>query len=387
MAAGCKCNGAVLTRGWGLANLLAFTRSLDCVGSEEGVTKGNRSEIVVTPFECGEESVVGIVGGIHDGKSFRCICHFSEDTMDFSVVIPCHNASQWIVETLRSVASQTVCPKEIVVVDDASTDDSARQILESGVKVRLVSANVRNGAAARNVGAEAATGDWLAFLDADDCWYPDHLEKAQAVLQEASDVAFFSPVDRQFADGQVEATTNRWPPQKPTSGLSACECVRFWNIRRAWQTSTMVIKRDRYLAVGGGDADQQAGQDFEMWLRVIHGQTWSYCPSATGLYRAAIPGSVSRSNRARTRYFEMRGLTKNYELYQDCVPYRELVRRASVGAMHIAMLFPDRAYTPQVWEAARPWMPRAARVFFAVLRCFPRLYGTLYRIRGRIMKA
>ena len=103
--------------------------------------------------------------------------------MRISVVIPCHNAGRWIAAALHSVADQTYPPHELLVIDDASTDDSISQIYRSGVAVNLMHVNVRNAAVARNVGIVAAKGDWVALLDADDKWYPDHLSRAIALLQ------------------------------------------------------------------------------------------------------------------------------------------------------------------------------------------------------------
>jgi glycosyltransferase involved in cell wall biosynthesis len=74
--------------------------------------------------------------------------------MKFSVIIPCHNAGPWIAQSLQSVAAQSFPPCEIIVVNDASTDDSAEKIKSSGVDVRLLETSFRNGAAARNEGGE-----------------------------------------------------------------------------------------------------------------------------------------------------------------------------------------------------------------------------------------
>ena len=100
--------------------------------------------------------------------------------MRISVIVPCHNAGRWIGAALRSTAAQTYAPHEVIVVDDDSTDDSVRQIESSGVSVTLRRGRWRNAAAARNAGIEAAQGSHLAFLDSDDRWYPDKLERQLA---------------------------------------------------------------------------------------------------------------------------------------------------------------------------------------------------------------
>ena len=69
-------------------------------------------------------------------------------------------------------------------MDDGSTDDSVARVRASGVEVRLLHSNGRNAAAARNVAIRKATGDWVALLDADDVWYPNHLERAYRLARQ-----------------------------------------------------------------------------------------------------------------------------------------------------------------------------------------------------------
>ena len=115
-----------------------------------------------------------------------------------SVIIPCHNAGRWIAQTLRSVAAQTYPAYEVIVIDDASTDDSIVEIGRSGVPVTLLHVAAGNAAAARNAGIEAASGDWIALLDADDVWYPNYLARATKLLSYSDDVALMctSRLDR-----------------------------------------------------------------------------------------------------------------------------------------------------------------------------------------------
>jgi hypothetical protein len=101
-----------------------------------------------------------------------------------SVVIPCFNAAPFLEETLRSVLAQTHAPDEIVVVDDGSTDGSAAIAAAFGPKVTLIRQENLGESAARNRAIEQAHGDWIAFLDADDVWRPEKLERQ---LAEAGD--------------------------------------------------------------------------------------------------------------------------------------------------------------------------------------------------------
>ena len=115
--------------------------------------------------------------------------------MKISVIIPCHNAGPWIAEALESVAGQTYQPHEVIVVDDASTDDSVERVQKSDVDVRLLHTRLGNAAAVRNHGARWAKAEWLAFLDSDDVWYSDHLAVAARLLGAGTDCAFLSHHD------------------------------------------------------------------------------------------------------------------------------------------------------------------------------------------------
>jgi len=97
-------------------------------------------------------------------------------TPRFSVIIPAYNSETTLARAIDSVLAQSRPAYEIIVVDDGSTDGTAAVAEAFGDAVRLVRQTNAGVAVARNVGAQAANGDWLAFLDADDWYYPDRLK-------------------------------------------------------------------------------------------------------------------------------------------------------------------------------------------------------------------
>lgn len=94
----------------------------------------------------------------------------------FSVIIPAYNAGAFVALAIDSVLAQTWPAHEILVVDDGSVDNTAEVVAGYGERVRYLRQDNAGVSAARNAGARAATGDWLAFLDADDWYYPDRLK-------------------------------------------------------------------------------------------------------------------------------------------------------------------------------------------------------------------
>ncbi|SCB62251.1 Glycosyl transferase family 2 [Rhizobium aethiopicum] len=114
---------------------------------------------------------------------------FYSDHSLVSVVIPAFNASAYIERTLRSAICQTYTALEIIVVNDGSTDDTAKlvgRVAMSDPRIRLLSTSNRGVAAARNTGIEASSGRFLAFLDADDLWHRTKIEKQVAALNRLS---------------------------------------------------------------------------------------------------------------------------------------------------------------------------------------------------------
>ncbi len=100
-----------------------------------------------------------------------------------SVVIPCYNAARFLRETLDSVLNQTHAPLEVLVIDDGSTDESAAIAQSYGPPIRVICQPNQGESVARNRGIEEARGEWIAYLDADDLWLPEKLERQLAAAQ------------------------------------------------------------------------------------------------------------------------------------------------------------------------------------------------------------
>jgi glycosyltransferase involved in cell wall biosynthesis len=106
-----------------------------------------------------------------------------------SVVIPVFNASATLAETLRSVASQSVVPSEIIIVDDGSIDGSAmiaaEVLMETGLNYSIIRKDKNEGlGSARNEGIRESSSEWVAFLDSDDIWEPDKVKSALSMISD-----------------------------------------------------------------------------------------------------------------------------------------------------------------------------------------------------------
>ena len=99
------------------------------------------------------------------------------DLKSISVVIPAYNAAKFLHETIASVLAQTYPPSEVIVVDDGSTDCTMDVVRAFGGKVILIEQDNKGTAAARNRGIREARGEYIAFIDHDDFWLPQKLER------------------------------------------------------------------------------------------------------------------------------------------------------------------------------------------------------------------
>jgi glycosyltransferase involved in cell wall biosynthesis len=300
--------------------------------------------------------------------------------MRISVIIPCFNAGPWIGTALRSVAQQSEPPHEIIVIDDGSDDDSLAQIRGCGVKVRLLQTQRANGAGARNAGIAAAAGDWIALLDADDVWYPKHLERARALLAAGDDVAAMASHDWIDLEGRVIPLPAAFAARfdAPAGGLPATRFLQLMREPFHFGHSTVLYRMDRLREAGGFDEQQRRRHDLDLWLRVIHGHTWTYDSERTVGYREGTPGSISKAL-VDCEYFHLRALLKNSDLYRDDPNLAAEIAEAARRLMGLA--FVDG--TSEEFESARAlaW-PHLSRNFQLWYRWAP-LAGPLARAAMR----
>src|SRR5690606_29981740 len=125
------------------------------------------------------------------------------------------------------------------------------------VRPRVVRTDFRNAAATRNYGVSLACGSWIAFLDADDWWMDDHLERAAELLEGSDDVAYFGHFEEYF---QGSGRTHFQPPLErgpARGGLTPEDFYRYFlSANPGWPTSGMILRTRRFREVGGFDVTQ-----------------------------------------------------------------------------------------------------------------------------------
>ncbi len=182
-----------------------------------------------------------------------------------SVVIPAYNASEFIGETLDSVFSQTFTNFEAIVINDGSPDthELERVLQRFPSNLHYLKQGNKGAAAARNTGLRAATGEFVAFLDADDIWLPEFLEKQIEFLKSSNADFVFSDA-RLFGESPLDGRT--FMQVQPSVGALTPESLL--SVKVTVLTSTVLSRRAPILEVGLFDESLRRGHDFDLWLRL-----------------------------------------------------------------------------------------------------------------------
>ncbi len=200
-----------------------------------------------------------------------------------SVIMPCYNAAEYVGEAIEDVLRQTYGGIELIVVDDGSTDESTRIVTGFGSRVRLIRQSNAGCSAARNAGLACATGDYVAFLDADDRW------------------------DRRFVETMLDALNE---PDRPRADLAYCGWARFWGdlgtarpfVPRDYEAPehdkialmlqccpfpihAVLVRRKTLREAGDFDRRFPPAEDYHLWLRLALRCRFRRVPEVMAYYR------------------------------------------------------------------------------------------------------
>jgi Glycosyl transferase family 2 len=209
-----------------------------------------------------------------------------------SILVPAYNAERWIGEAIESALAQTWAAKEIIVVDDGSTDRSLQIIKSFGGRVRWETGPNRGGNAARNRLLELAQAEWLQYLDADDYLRSDKIAcqmEFLATCREEPDV-IFGPVTLEYW-AQCYCRHEVFPIPEPHDP---------WILLASWrlpQTGASLWRKQAILDIGGWKHDQPCCQEHELYLRlIIAGKRFAHCPTGGAVYRQWSDSTICRIN-------------------------------------------------------------------------------------------
>lgn len=292
----------------------------------------------------------------------------------FSIVLPTHDRLDFLLEAVASVRGQTLDAWELIVVDDASRDGSAEAIEAIGDPRIRVIRRARNGgpSAARNVGVLHATAPWIAFLDSDDLWEPDHLEASRDALRGREAAGWcYASFQLCNADG---SPLRRSSPAIFSEGwiLSDLALLRIWIA-----TSAVLVNRALFDRVGGFDDSMRNGHDYDLWYRLA--------PESPAV---AVKRPTVRIRKHDEH--ERRSRTPRANVYEERVRIYERLRRSVAGAPFARVAnrriarYAATAALCHLAEGARPKAIRAARRSVRARPTYLRGWLTLARSLTRV---
>jgi len=256
-----------------------------------------------------------------------------------TVIIPCYNDGQYIMEALQSIYKQTLLPEKIIIVDDGS-NAATKKILASinHSLVQIVYQENQGVSVARNRGIEKAQTTYVLNLDADDYYEPTFIEKAVTILDENQKVGVVCSYNRCFntKEGTIEII-------KPLGGI-----IRDFIVINNGRASAL-LRKECWETVRGFDEKMQAGyEDWEFWINITkHNWSVHILPEVLSNYRIK---KKSRDTSAIQQHdFELRNYiyTKHKKVYEEHIDFyvSELLRQNSLLRTTIFNVKRSKEYT------------------------------------------
>ncbi len=285
-----------------------------------------------------------------------------------SIVIPTYNRARLLREAVQSALAQTHTDREVIVVDDGSTDETADVTAEFGDAVRYLRQENAGVAAARNHGASVATGDYLHFLDSDDILHPQAIARLLALMEAHPEAG--------MAYGQTSMGTPGGPPSPlfvPDGTRPAGVCAGARELRRLLRRNYIhlgaaLLRRSVWERIGGfNPAFQSICEDWDVWVRAATaGGAVGYVPRVVLGYRLQPDGLTSHYN------------ARNVDRY--LANHRAMLDAAFAAPEMSAELTPHRAEIEAYHLYLRAWLTfsigdvaAARRELRAALRLHPGL--------------
>jgi glycosyltransferase involved in cell wall biosynthesis len=191
---------------------------------------------------------------------------------EISVIIPLYNKEKFIEKALASICSQNMLPKEIIIVNDGSTDSSEQEVakfvetVKTTVRITLVNTGNFGVSAARNSGVELAKCKYVSFLDADDVWDKNYLTNINQLINDYPKAIVFSCSHKVQRENDKEFTPNNMLPNDFRGILK--DFCHFSQKASLINSSKVTILKEKLIEVGGFPIDVKVGEDIFVWIRL-----------------------------------------------------------------------------------------------------------------------
>ncbi len=292
-----------------------------------------------------------------------------------SAIITCYNYGKYLDGCIQSVLGQSEPVHEIVIVDDGSTDDTEQvlQHYENRDRITIVRQQNKGQACAKNEGARRASGDLLAFLDADDRWDRHKTELQRPIFADPSIGVVYGQV--RYIDEHDVAL--QLPPAVPELAPRRGNVSASLFIDNFIPFSSAMIRRSLFQAADGFDESLPMGIDWDLWLRLSVVTRFEFVPQPLLIYRAGHAGQMSKNRQTRQECSD-RIMAKFLERHPEALP-PATVRRAyaytfvnrAYAARDTSLLTSDRWLLRAVGQQPLWWRPYRELAKNAVLALLP----------------
>lgn len=255
-----------------------------------------------------------------------------------SVIIPAFNAANSLAMALDSAMAQSV-PLEVIVIDDGSTDQTLVTARSYGETITLVEQPNQGQGAARNAGLSIASGEYVAFLDADDYWASSFLERCLEFLREHPEcIAVSTAIIVKDVDGNESTLPDAVRgPNAIVRPIVLDDFFGFWAAQNHLRTGSVMIRKSVIDEAGFQRADLRVSQDLEYWAYLGTFGTWGFIPEPLWVGNSRAAGSGAW----RSKYRERRRLCPTVESWEErivsrltsdqCAAFRMIRGRVAAG--------------------------------------------------------
>lgn len=247
----------------------------------------------------------------------------------FSIIIPLYNKEKAIENTLKSVFHQSFTDYEVLVINDGSTDKSEEKVKSfSDERLRLISTENRGVSQARNLGISESKGKIVAFLDADDYWFPIHLESLFRLHQNFPEAGLLA-TNYQFyySDKKIIQPVFEGIPTEKWSGIITDFFHSSMKFRIAWTSAVAVPKNvldkvgnfDKYITLG-------AGEDTDLWIRIALKYAVAFDNEVSAYYQMESENRISLSKTLERRFSKLDKFSNEEKTNSSLKKYLDLYR-------------------------------------------------------------
>lgn len=200
-------------------------------------------------------------------------------TIYFSIVIPLYNKEKSITRAIESVISQTSENFELIIINDGSTDDSLIQASSyNDPRIKIISQANQGVSSARNLGIKNAKHLWIAFLDADDMWLPEHLTELEKIIKKIPDAGMVATQSFETKKTFPENNKKNNTIKEIDYFLLASKKIGIIN------SSCVCIRKDILDKIGGFSVEYKLGEDLELWAKVALEYKTAISKKITSIY-------------------------------------------------------------------------------------------------------